>query len=165
MVIRWISCLICCMKFETITMRCWCNTGFRYSGKCWMRKASYPYRWVAYKSVLLQGVQLKSGPLTKPWIFHVRCYLQWFCWYDIILLHVQEFARLLQEMGEPVLAIRISWISRQWVLVLEQRRFLRFHNAVNSGRMCIYFGKLFKKRCLTPTVDKVSLKNIEGKCQ
>jgi hypothetical protein len=23
--------------------------------------------------------------------------------------------------------------------------FLRFHNAVNSGRMCIYFGKLFKK--------------------
>jgi Mg2+/Co2+ transporter CorB len=27
---------------------------------------------------------------------------------DIILLHVQELARLLQEMGEPVLAIRIS---------------------------------------------------------
>jgi hypothetical protein len=23
----------------------------------------------------VQGVQLKSGPLTKPWIFHVRCYL------------------------------------------------------------------------------------------
>jgi len=23
----------------------------------------------------LQGVQLKSGPLTKPWIFHVRCYV------------------------------------------------------------------------------------------
>jgi len=24
---------------------------------------------------LLLGVQLKSGPLTKPWIFHIRCYL------------------------------------------------------------------------------------------
>ena len=23
----------------------------------------------------IQDVQLKSGPLTKPWIFHVRCYL------------------------------------------------------------------------------------------
>jgi hypothetical protein len=30
------------------------------------------------------------------------------------------------------------------VLVFEQRHFLRFHNAVNSGRTCIYFGKLFK---------------------
>ena len=60
-------------------------------------------------TVIVPGVQLKSGPLTKPWIFHVRCYL----WYDIILLHVQELARLLQERGEPVLAIRISWISRQ----------------------------------------------------
>jgi len=25
--------------------------------------------------LLLQGVQLKTGPSTKPWIFHVRCYL------------------------------------------------------------------------------------------
>jgi hypothetical protein len=32
----------------------------------------------------------------------------WFCWYDIILLHLQELVRLLQERGEPVLAIRIS---------------------------------------------------------
>jgi hypothetical protein len=31
------------------------------------------------------------------------------------------------------------------VLEFEQRRFLHFHNAVNSGRTCIYFGKLFKK--------------------
>jgi len=23
----------------------------------------------------VQSVQLKSGPLTKPWIYHVRCYL------------------------------------------------------------------------------------------
>jgi len=23
----------------------------------------------------LQGFQLEGGPLTKPWIFHVRCYL------------------------------------------------------------------------------------------
>jgi hypothetical protein len=30
------------------------------------------------------------------------------------------------------------------VLVFEQRHFLRFRNAVNSGRTCIYFGKLFK---------------------
>jgi len=50
----------------------------------------------------------------------------WFCWYDIILLHVQELARLLQERGEPVLAIRISWISRLWVLVFEQRHFYIF---------------------------------------
>jgi len=26
-------------------------------------------------SVIMQGVQLKSGPSTKPWIFQVRCYL------------------------------------------------------------------------------------------
>jgi hypothetical protein len=25
-----------------------------------------------------------------------------------------------------------------------ERQFLRFHNVVTSGRMCIYFGKLFK---------------------
>jgi len=24
---------------------------------------------------IIQGVQLKSGPSTKLWIFHVRCYL------------------------------------------------------------------------------------------
>jgi hypothetical protein len=30
------------------------------------------------------------------------------------------------------------------VLVFEQRHFLRFHNAVKSGRTCTYFGKLFK---------------------
>jgi len=23
----------------------------------------------------VQGVQLKSGPSTKPWIFHFRCHL------------------------------------------------------------------------------------------
>ena len=80
-----------------------------------------------------QCVQLKSGPLTKPWIFHVRCYLQWFCWYDIILLHVQELARLLQKRGEPVLAIRISWISRQWVLVFEQRHFWRDYVLLFGG--------------------------------
>jgi len=45
--------------------------------------------------------------------------------------------------GRTVLAIRISWITRQWVLVFEQRHCLRFHNAVNSGRTCIYFGKLW----------------------
>jgi len=30
------------------------------------------------------------------------------------------------------------------VLLFEQSHFLRFNNAVNSGRTCIYFGKLFK---------------------
>jgi hypothetical protein len=34
--------------------------------------------------------------------------------------------------------------------VFEQRHFLRFHNAVNSGRTCIYFGKLFKNDVLRP---------------
>jgi len=34
------------------------------------------------------------------------------------------------------------------VLVFEQRHFLRFRNAVNSGRTCIYFGKLFKNDVL-----------------
>jgi hypothetical protein len=36
------------------------------------------------------------------------------------------------------------------VLVFKQRHFLRFHNAVNSGRTCIYFGKLFKNDVLRP---------------
>jgi hypothetical protein len=49
--------------------------------------------------------------------------------------------------------------------MFEQRHFLRFHNADNSGRTCIYFGKLFKKGCLTSTVDNVLLKNLEGKRQ
>jgi hypothetical protein len=30
------------------------------------------------------------------------------------------------------------------VLVFEQRHFLRFHNAVNTGKTYIYFEKLFK---------------------
>jgi len=29
----------------------------------------------SYRHATLQGVQFKSGPSTKPWIFHVRCYL------------------------------------------------------------------------------------------
>jgi len=28
-----------------------------------------------YHQRFIHGVQLKSGPLTKPWIYHVRCYL------------------------------------------------------------------------------------------
>jgi len=40
------------------------------------------------------------------------------------------------------------------VLVFEQRHFLRFHNAVNSGRTCIYFGKLFKNDVLRPMLTK-----------
>jgi hypothetical protein len=33
---------------------------------------------------------------------------------------------------------------------LKNAIFLRFHNAVNSGRTCIYFGKLFKNDVLRP---------------
>jgi hypothetical protein len=50
------------------------------------------------------------------------------------------------------------------MLVFEKHHFLRFYNAVNSGKTCIYFGKLFKYD-LTPIVDKVSFKNLEGKRQ
>jgi len=32
--------------------------------------------------------------------------------------------------------------------------FLRFHNAVNSGRTCIYFGTLFKNDVLPPLQTK-----------
>jgi hypothetical protein len=100
---------------------------FRFVSQCLnqLRPSVSPMNIYMYMYRHIQVVQLKSGPLTKPWIFHVRCHL-WFCWYDIILLHVQELARLLQERGEPVLAIRISWISRQWVLVFEQRLFYAF---------------------------------------
>jgi hypothetical protein len=34
------------------------------------------------------------------------------------------------------------------VLVFEQRHILRFRNAVNSGRTCIYYRKLFKNDVL-----------------
>ena len=51
---------------------------------------------------------------------------------SILYYYMCRSSRLLQERGEPVLAIRISWISRQWVLVFEQRHFLRFHNAVEE---------------------------------
>jgi hypothetical protein len=47
------------------------------------------------------------------------------------------------------------------VLVFEQRHFLPFHTAVNSGRTCLYFGKLFKKRSYPP-LQTVSLKSLEG---
>ena len=35
----------------------------------------------------------------------------------------RSWQNCLQERGEPVLAIRISWISQQWVLVFEKRHF------------------------------------------
>ena len=38
--------------------------------------------------------------------------------------------------------------------MFEQRHFLRFHNGVNSGRTCIYFGKLFKNDVLRLLYDK-----------
>ena len=36
---------------------------------------------------------------------------------------MQELARLLQKRGEPVLAIHISWISRQWVFFTDEAWF------------------------------------------
>ena len=47
--------------------------------------------------------------------------------------------------------------------MFELHHCLRFHNAVNSGRTCIYFGKLFKQRCLTSTVDKVFFEKFRRK--
>jgi hypothetical protein len=44
--------------------------------------------------------------------------------------------------------------------VFEQRHFLRLHNAVNSGRTCIYFGKIFKNDVLRPLQTNVFLKNV-----
>ena len=35
------------------------------------RTHAYLHTYITY----IHGVQLKSGPLTKPWIYHVRCYL------------------------------------------------------------------------------------------
>ena len=35
-------------------------------------------------------------------------------------------------------------------MVFEQRHFLSFYNAVNSGRKSIYFEKLFKNDVLRP---------------
>jgi hypothetical protein len=49
--------------------------------------------------------------------------------------------------------------------MFEQRHFLRFHNAVSSGRTCVYFGKLRKNDVLRPLQTTVLLKNLEGKRQ
>ena len=42
--------------------------------------------------------------------------------------------------------------------MFEQRHFLLFHNAVNSGRTCIYFGKLFTNDALRPLQTKIFAK-------
>jgi hypothetical protein len=57
---------------------------------------------------------------------------------------VQELARLLQERGEPVLAIRISWISRQWVLVFEQRHFYAFIMRLTEEERVFILKSYFK---------------------
>ena len=59
----------------------------------------------------------------------------------------QDCCRREENRSWPSVSVEIS---RQWVLVFEQRHFLRFNNAVNSGRTCIYFGKLFKNHVLRP---------------
>ena len=45
--------------------------------------------------------------------------------------------------------------------MFERFYFLRFHNAVKSGRTCIYFGKLFKNDVLRPLWTKVFFKILE----
>ena len=62
---------------------------------------------------------------------------------------MQELARLFQEgrtgVGHPY-QLNQSTVSAG----VGTTPFLRFHNAVNSGRTCIYFGKLFKNDVLRP---------------
>jgi hypothetical protein len=40
--------------------------------KLYFLSCHYAYSYII---TFVQGVQLKSGPLAKPWIFHDRCYL------------------------------------------------------------------------------------------
>ena len=49
--------------------------------------------------------------------------------------------------------------------MFEQRHFLRCHNAVNSGRTCIYLGKIFENDVLRPLETKFFFLNLEGKRQ
>jgi hypothetical protein len=49
-----------------------------------------------YSKRNVQGFQLKSGPLTKPWIFHFRCYLcssQFWCCVmcTMVVFRISEF--------------------------------------------------------------------------
>jgi hypothetical protein len=73
------------------------------------------------------------------------------CMTTMVLLNVQQLARLLQEMGRIGLCfpyqLNQSTVSAG---VCTQHHFLRFHNAVNGGRTCIYFGKLRKNDVLRP---------------
>ena len=59
----------------------------------------------------------------------------------------QDCCRKRENRSWPSVSVE-SVDSECWFF--EQRHFLRFHNAVNSGRTCIYFGKLFKNGLLRP---------------
>ena len=49
--------------------------------------------------------------------------------------------------------------------MFEQRHCLRFHNAVKSGRTCIYFGKLFKNDVLRPQILRGSFPVVLYGCE
>jgi len=58
----------------SIISRLWPTGGCCATGKK-VTNVKVVLSYTIYCSYYIQGVQLKSGPLTKPWIFHVRCYL------------------------------------------------------------------------------------------
>ena len=76
---------------------------------------------------------------------------------------MQELERLLQEGGEPVLAIRISWIIRQWVLVFENAIFYVFKTRLTVEERVFILESYFK----TMSYDKSRqfFLNLEGKRQ
>ena len=59
----------------------------------------------------------------------------------------QDCCRRGENRSWPSVSV-VSVDSECWCL--NNAIFLRFHNAVNSGRTCIYFGKLFKNDVLRP---------------
>ena len=61
-------------KIRHNTLRLHPQYGIAYALQWWLHCKNSCLQRGTHR-VLIQGVQLKSGPLTKPWIFHVRCYL------------------------------------------------------------------------------------------
>jgi hypothetical protein len=113
-------------------------------------------------------------------LYSYMCSSWQYCWYDILLLHVQKLAILLvwhypatcAGVGNTVGMTLYCYICSSWqdccrrgenwswpsvsvksvdseCCCLNNAIFC-FHNAVNSGRTCIYFGKLFKNDFLRP---------------
>jgi hypothetical protein len=63
---------------------------------------------------------------------------------------VQELTRLLQGEGRTGLGHPYQLNQSTVSAGFEQRHFLGFYNAVNSGKTRIYFRKLFKNHVLRP---------------